>query len=92
MIDNICQTCEAHVCTPARHNNQGANTHKAMRTRQYHIEQVCPLHLRQYLAAGRCHAEAQLGPGDVREEAFQELDPKPSNLHSAVRSVVANYS
>jgi hypothetical protein len=62
-----------------------------MRTRRYRLEQVRVLHLSQYLAAGSCHAEAQLGPGDVREEAFQELDLVPSNLHNAVRSVVANY-
>ena len=63
-----------------------------MRTRRYRLEQVRVLHLAQYLAAGSCHAEAQLGPGDVREEAFQELDPMPLNLRNAVRSVAANYS
>ena len=87
IIDSISQTCEAHVCTPAKHNNQGANTHRAMRTRRYRLEQVRLLHLSQYL----CHAKAQLGPDDVREGAFQELDPMPLNLHNAVRSVVANY-
>ena len=63
-----------------------------MRTLRYCREQVRRLHMSHYLDAGSCHVEAQLGPGDVREEDFQELDPKPSNLHNAVRSVVANYS
>ena len=60
-----------------------------MRTLWYRPEQVRRLHTSHYLDAGSCHAEAQLGPDDVREEAFQELDPMPSNLHNAVRS--ANY-
>ena len=92
IIDSISQTCEAHVCTPARHNNQGANTHRAMCTRRCRLEQVRLLHLSQYLAAGSCHAEAQLEPCEVREEASQELDPQRLNLDNADRSVVANYT
>ena len=57
-----------------------------MRTLRYRREQVRRLHMRHYLDAGSCHAEAQLGPDDVREEVFQELDPMPSNLHKTVRS------
>ena len=60
-----------------------------MRTLRYRREQVRRLNMSHYLDAGSCHAEAQLGPDDVCEEAFQELDPMPSNLHNAVLS--ANY-
>ena len=89
IMDSIFQTCEAHVCTPARHNNQGADTHRAMRTSRYRLEQVRVLHLSQlqWLEAGSCHAEAQLEPCEVREEASQELDPQLLNLEKADRSV-----
>jgi hypothetical protein len=60
-----------------------------MLTWRYRHEQLLRFHMRHYLYAGSCHAEAQLGPDDVREEAFEELEPMPLNLHNAVRS--ANY-
>ena len=60
-----------------------------MLTLRYRREQALRFHMHHYLHAGSCHAEAKLGSDDVREDAFKELVPKPSNLHNAVRS--ANY-